>query len=122
MANSRAETNQGLKGGELKEGFHDLFRELCALATTGTLTGREWNELKSHLSQCKECSELLQKYRDIARCGMPLLISEESVGDHNGHESWTPELARNELFARIARGEQVGWSRDTAVSAQHSER
>jgi hypothetical protein len=122
MANSRAETNQGLKGGELKKGFHDPFRELCALATSGTLTGREWNELKSHLSQCKECSELLQKYREIARCGMPLLISEESVGDHNGQESWTPELARNELFARIARGEQVGWSTDTVIPVQRSQR
>jgi len=122
MTGSRAETNQGLKGEVSQTISHDPFRELCALATTGTLTDKEWSELKSHLSQCKECSESLQKYREIARSGMPLLISEESVGDHNGQESWTPELARNELFARIARGEQVGWSRDTAVSAQHSER
>ena len=122
MTRSRAETHQELKGEELQRISHDPFPELCALATTGTLADKEWSELKSHLSQCKECSELLQKYREIARIGLPLLISEESVGDHNGQESWTPELAKNELFARIARGEQVGWSRDTAVPAQHSER
>jgi hypothetical protein len=122
MTGSGAETNQRLRGEELQRISHDPFRELCALATTGTLTDKEWSELKLHLSQCKECSESLQKYREIARSGMPLLISEESVGDHNGQESWTPELAKNELFARIARGEQMGWSRDTAVPAQHSER
>ena len=122
MTGSRGEPDQALKGKELQRISHDPFREMCALATTGTLTEKEWSELKSHLSQCKECSGSLQKYREIARSGMPLLISEESVGDHNGQESWTPELAKNELFARIARGEQVGWSRDTAVPAQHSER
>jgi hypothetical protein len=122
MTGSRAETNEGLKGGGLQKMSHDPFRELCALATTGTLTDREWSELKAHLSQCKECSELLQKYREIARSGMPLLVSEESLGDHNGQESWTPELAKNELFARIARGDQVGWSRDIAVRAEQSER
>jgi hypothetical protein len=122
MTGPHTETNKRLKGGELQQTSHDLFRELCALATTGTLTDKEWNELKSHLSQCKECSDLLPKYREIARSGMPLLISEESVGDHDGQESWTPELAKNELFSRIARGEQVGWTRDTAVPIHHSER
>jgi hypothetical protein len=120
MTGPHTETNKRLKSGELQQTSHEPFRELCALATTGTLTDREWSELKSHLSQCKECSELLPKYREIARSGMPLLISEESVGDHDGQESWTPELAKNELFSRIARGEQVGWTRD-AVPA-HSER
>jgi hypothetical protein len=122
MVRSHAENNKGLEGEELQKMFHDPFRELCALATTGTLTDKEWSELKSHLSQCKECSELLQKYREIARSGMPLLISEESVGDHNEPDTWTPELAKSELLARIARGEEVGWSRDTAVPTQPSER
>jgi hypothetical protein len=122
MTDFRVETNQELNGGALQQTPHDPFRELCALATTGTLTDREWGELKSHLSHCRECSELLPKYREIARSGMPLLISEESVGDHDGQESWTPELAKSELFARIARGEQVGWARDAAVPLHHSER
>jgi hypothetical protein len=122
MTDFRVEMSQELRGGEVTQTPHDPFREWCALATTGTLTDREWSELKSHLSQCQECSELLQKYREIARSGMPLLISEESVGDHDGQESWTPELAKNELFARIARGEQVGWTRDAAVPAHTGRR
>jgi hypothetical protein len=121
MTGSGAEANQRLEGEELQRMSHDSFHELCALATTGTVTDKEWSELKWHLSHCKECSELLQKYREIARSGMPLLISEESVRDHKGQDSWTPELAKTELFARIAKGEQVGWSRDTAIRWQHSE-
>jgi hypothetical protein len=121
MTDFRAGINQELQSGESVQTRHEFFREMCALATTGTLSDREWSELKSHLPECKECSELLQKFREIARSGMPLLISEDSVGDHNGQESWTPELAKNDLFSRIARGEQVGWTQDAAVPTQRSE-
>jgi hypothetical protein len=121
MTGSRMNSHQGLNEEGLPENRHDFFRELCAVATTGTLEDREWGELKAHLRDCKECSASLQKYREIARSAMPLLTSEESVGDHKGPDSWTPELARNELFARIARGEQVGWSRDTARPPHRSD-
>jgi len=91
---------------------HEHFHALCALATTGTLTEQEWDELKSHLSMCTECADLLQKYREVARTGMPLLIAESAVDDHAGLESWTPERAQQDLFARLARGERSGWSQD----------
>ena len=89
---------------------HEHPHELCALATTGTLTEQEWGELKSHLSSCAECAALLQKYREVARTGMPLLISESAIEDHAGLEAWTPERAHQDLMARLARGEQSGWS------------
>lgn len=119
MADSRDKTEHGPREGEMA---HEHCFELCALATTGTLGDGEWSELKSHLRECRECAELLQKYREIARSGMPLLLSEESVKDHDGQESWTPELAKKELFARIARGEEVGWSHDPALATQRGER
>ena len=96
-----------IQGGMANEHPH----ELCALATTGTLTEQEWGELKSHLSSCAECVALLQKYREVARTGMPLLISESAIEDHAGLEAWTPEHAHQDLIARLARGEQSGWSR-----------
>lgn len=122
MPSSRQKNEHGPREGKAQEMVHEHSFELCALATTGTLTDSEWSQLKSHLSECGDCAELLQKYREIARTGMPLLISEESVKDHDGQESWTPEVAKEELFARIARGEQVGWSHDPALAAQRSER
>lgn len=89
-------------------------RELCALATTGTLTEQEWGELKSHLSNCAECVTLLQEYREVARTGMPLLISESAIEDHAGPEAWTLERAHQDLMARLARGEQSGWSQESS--------
>src|SRR5208282_1090996 len=83
---------------EIREGTaREHPRELCALATTGTLTEQEWDELKSHLSNCAQCAELLQKYREVARTGMSLLISESAIQD---------------LVARLARGEESGWSQE----------
>jgi hypothetical protein len=122
MSDSRKKTEQGPQEAKAQNMVQEHYFELCALATTGTLTDSEWSQLKSHLLECGDCADLLQKYREIARTGMSLLLSEESVGDHDEQESWTPELAKKELFARIARGEQVGWSHDPSLAAQHSER
>ena len=98
---------------EIREGTaREHPRELCALATTGTLTEQEWGELNSHLSNCAECAELAQKYREVARTGMPLLISESAIEDHAGLEAWTPERAHQDLLARLARGEESGWSQE----------
>ncbi|HWB87024.1 MAG TPA: hypothetical protein VG675_22975 [Bryobacteraceae bacterium] len=100
---------------------HEYYEELCALATTGTLTDREWNRLRAHLAHCGECGTALRKYREIARTGMPLLMTEESMGDHSGKEAWTPEFAKRDLFARIAKGDQVAWSHDAALRSQRLE-
>lgn len=100
---------------------HEYYEELCALATTGTLTDREWGRLKAHLAHCGECSTALRKYRELARMGMPLLMSEDSIGDHTGREAWTPELAKRDLFARLAKGDQVAWSHDAVLRSQRRE-
>lgn len=100
---------------------HEYYEELCALATTGTLTDREWGRLKAHLAHCGECGIALRKYRELARTGMPLFMSEDSIGDHNGREPWTPELAKRDLSARLAKGDQVAWSHEAAIRSQRRE-
>ncbi len=122
MSDSRNKTEHGPQEAKAQDMVQEHYFELCALATTGTLTDSEWSQLKSHMLECRDCADVLQKYREIARTGMSLLLSEESVKDHDGQESWTPELAKKDLLARIARGEQVGWSHDPALEAQHRER
>jgi len=117
-----AEGNERSPEGSGQEMIHEHYFELCALVTTGSLTDGEWNQLRAHLSQCGECSELIQKYRNVAQSGIPLLVTEESIPVNDMQESWSPELAGRELLARIARGEQVGWSRKDAIQAQRSER
>ena len=73
---------------------HEDYFELCALATTGTLTDSEWTQLKSHVLGCTQCSELLQKYREVARTAMPLLISEESVSGQDWRSPGHPSSQR----------------------------
>src|SRR5579863_3247122 len=112
MATSRVKPKQGPQGGGDQRVPHERYFELCALATSGTLSDGEWSELRAHLSRCQHCQELLQKYREVARTGMPLLISEDALGDREGQDSWTPELARQELLARIAKGDETGWTQE----------
>ncbi len=87
---------------------HEYYFELCALATSGTLTDPEWSELKPHLTECESCKELVQLYRDLARTGMSLLMPDAETEELPAQKSWSPELAKLELFARIARGATAG--------------
>src|SRR5438874_4900429 len=90
---------------------HEQYFELCALATSGTLTENEWFCLQAHLAQCDGCRKQVQEYREIARTGMALLMPEEAADTNanpqaqRNQASWTPESAKLELFGRIARGE-----------------
>lgn len=87
---------------------HDDYFELCALASTGTLTDAEWSDLRSHLRQCQECKELIQQYRELTKTGMSLLMPEAKGEELPAHASWSPELAKQELLGRLARGEPSG--------------
>lgn len=85
---------------------HEHYYELCALATSGTLTDQEWSELQSHLAMCADCRKQVQEYREIARTGMALLMPDDNAAEQSDPEqAWSPELAKQALFARIARGE-----------------
>jgi hypothetical protein len=84
---------------------HDRYLELCALATSGTLSDSEWADLKAHLTDCSECQTEIQQYRDIARTGMAMLMPERGDEAAQAQDSWSPELAKTELFERIARGD-----------------
>jgi len=97
---------------------HDYYLELCALSTSGTLDDTEWSELKLHLADCTNCRNLIQNYRELARTGMALLISLDTFEEPPAPKSWSPEIAKRELFTRVARGENAGWLRDP-VSPSH---
>jgi predicted nuclease with TOPRIM domain len=87
---------------------HERYFELCALATSGSLQDKEWSQLKAHLPECVECRKLVQEYREMGRTGMALLMPEvEPETLPADQESWSVENAREELFARIARGEST---------------
>lgn len=107
-----ASSNHNQQPATQSEMSHERYFELCALAPTGTLSDREWTDLRAHLSQCSKCSQLLPQYRELARTGMPLLISDRTLDDHKMEQAWTPQLARNDFFRRLARGDESGWTEE----------
>lgn len=60
---------------------HDRFRELCALYSSGSLTGQELAQLNKHLPGCPECTELLQEYARIVRHGIPVLAEPTRIAE-----------------------------------------
>lgn len=92
---------------------HGRYRELCAIATTGTLTDGEWKLLRLHLQTCSECTRILQQFGEIERTAIPLLFSGGIPDDPVNGEPWTPSKARDELLSRVAQGHDSGWQEVT---------
>ncbi len=87
---------------------HEHYFELCAVATSGTLTDQEWKELRMHLSQCQECRMALQQYREVARTGIALLMPDTTNDETpKPQESWSTDSARAELFTRLLQEPQL---------------
>jgi Putative zinc-finger len=54
---------------------HDEFLELCAVSTSGDLTGGEQAKLKAHLAHCAECRQALKEFETAVDVGVPQLSS-----------------------------------------------
>lgn len=55
---------------------HEEFVELCALATSGELSGEERLKLDAHLAVCPECRQAMKEFEAVVDVGVPLLASE----------------------------------------------
>jgi hypothetical protein len=60
-------------------GPHEEFLELCAVATSGDLTGEEQKKLRAHLARCPECRQALREFEAAADIAVPLLGSKLSA-------------------------------------------
>ena len=69
---------------------HDEFIELCALSTSGELTGDEQEKLHAHLVHCAECRQALKEFEVAVDVGVPLLSSKLS-GVNATNEGQTKE-------------------------------
>jgi hypothetical protein len=83
---------------------HERFKELGALANSGTLSASEWLELKQHLRICEDCREIHDQYQLLNAVGMPFLAA--AYGHPQERENWDDSWAREKLLARIAEAEQ----------------
>jgi len=84
---------------------HEKFRELCALADSGSLTPLEVSELRIHLGRCKECREVLGEYRALATEGIGTLAA--IYADQREPVAWDETPTRQRLLDRV-RVEQQG--------------
>lgn len=83
---------------------HAEWRELCALATTGTLEPVEWERLRLHLADCASCRTALSEYRAVVREGVPLLADNLALAEGEEPVSmplWNAEAAKRRLFAAL---------------------
>lgn len=103
--------NASSKSGWSSPTGHEYYVELCAIATSGALTDREWRGLRVHLTRCEQCRSLMQQYREVARTGMALLMPDTTADEQAvPQESWSSNSAKHDLFARIAQEEPVSQS------------
>ena len=85
---------------------HERFKELCALAGSGSLAPLELSELKLHLETCEECQDLFQQYRVLATEGLAYLADEDR--ESLASAAWDESSARRRLMARV-RSEERDW-------------
>jgi hypothetical protein len=57
---------------------HEQFEELCAQAAVGELSGKDWQDLKTHLKECPACRAVFEDMRQI-------------------HSDWLPERSGFEI-------------------------
>jgi hypothetical protein len=91
--------------GDAGHNKHEKFRELCALADSGSLTPLEVSELRHHLEHCKECREVLREYRALAAEGIGALAA--IYAERREPVAWDETATRQRLLERV-RAEQQG--------------
>src|SRR5215813_6471589 len=83
---------------------HERFKELSALANSGTLSAGETAELSGHLQLCSACQEIHDQYRLLAREGIPMLAA--AFSEEADSLTWDSSATRKKLLAGVRAAEQ----------------
>ena len=78
---------------------HEKFKELAALAISGTLATGDWSALRGHYQVCEPCREVYRQYLILVEQGMPLLAAGYANTEEYG--SWDDTSTRRKLFDRL---------------------
>ncbi len=82
-------------------GTHDEFLELCALASSGELTGEERKKLEEHLPVCPSCRQAKKDYESAAGGVVRALASDFPTEEMAAGRSWSVEKAEAAFFERL---------------------
>jgi len=88
---------------------HDEFKELCALAASGSLEPSELPELQAHLKHCEKCREVFRQYKILTSQGIAILA--DAYLERQAQVGWDGALACERLLARVRADQEVGRGR-----------
>jgi hypothetical protein len=88
---------------------HDEFLALCALSTSGELTGDEQKLLQEHLTGCPSCRQAMRQYQAVVQETIPALAADGEIIESDS--SWSQELAEAALFQQMTLQDELGRDR-----------
>jgi len=91
---------------------HGRYEEMCALAATAQLGGKEMSELNAHISTCDSCREFLWSLGQVSVQVMPLLAENgapaaDIVPPEGMRDRFLSRIASEELVAEINEGPRL---------------
>jgi hypothetical protein len=104
----------------LSQSPHDEFLELCALSTSGELTGQERARLQEHLSVCPSCRRAMTQYNAVVSNTIPVLAPDP--GNVECDPSWSQDQAEVAFFQRLTLEEELSTDRGRAKEDPASKR
>jgi hypothetical protein len=78
---------------------HEKYKELCALAASGSLAPLELSELRVHLEHCESCREAFAQYRILTTEGIPTLA--EGYLARPERVIWDDSAVRERLWTSV---------------------
>ncbi|HKI11187.1 MAG TPA: hypothetical protein VKA02_03670 [Candidatus Acidoferrum sp.] len=94
---------------------HDEFKELCALAASGSLEPSELPELQAHLKHCEACREVFRQYQILTTQGIAILA--DAYLERQAQVGWDGALACERLLARVRADQQAARERESPAPA-----
>jgi len=94
---------------------HDKFKELCALAASGSLEPSELPELQAHLKHCEACREVLRQYQILTTQGIASLA--DAYMERQAQVGWDGALACERLLARVRADQQAAREQENTAPA-----
>jgi len=92
---------------------HDKYKELCALAVSGSLAPLELSELRVHLKHCESCQEALSQFQVLNTEGIPTLA--EAYLARPERIAWDDSVVRENLWANIYSQKQAAPEQENAA-------
>ena len=93
---------------------HEKFKELCALAASGSLAPLELSELRVHLEHCDSCREAFAEYRTLNTEGIPMLA--EGYLARPERIVWDDSVVREKLWKDVLSLEETSPGQKNSVA------